>query len=176
MPHTALTQCLTRRLVAPRTAHLVCHRWDLTILLALLFTATMLPFEVAFAPNVQTTPLPFVINRIVDAVYICDGKDLSSPPSSPLALPLSLYLYLHLPSPPPLSTRPLPPLSGPRSPHQLCDAIPPIAKVGWPMGTLHRHRALHVVASTHLPMPRTHFPSRIHIIGPFGTLAVCTGL
>ena len=96
MPQTALTQCLTRRLVAPRTAHLVCHRWDLTILLALLFTATMLPFEVAFAPNVQTTPLPFVINRIVDAVYICDGKDLSSPPSSPLALPLSLSTSIYI--------------------------------------------------------------------------------
>jgi len=45
-------------------------QWDLVMMICLLFTAVLTPFEVAF---LQTTlDLLFIINRVVDALFACD--------------------------------------------------------------------------------------------------------
>jgi hypothetical protein len=58
----------TRYLVSPDGSF--CQRWDLLIIVLLIFTATVTPYEVAFV----TTRLDglFVINRCVDFVFLVD--------------------------------------------------------------------------------------------------------
>ena len=46
--------------------------WDVILLLALFYTATVTPFEVTFIDEgACITPL-FVVNRVVDFIFICD--------------------------------------------------------------------------------------------------------
>ena len=48
--------------------------WDLTTMLALVFTALFTPYEVAFmGPPTSFTDRVFVVNRAVDVIFIIDG-------------------------------------------------------------------------------------------------------
>ena len=47
------------------------QQWDLLMMILLLFTATVTPFEIAFIPT-DPDSLMFLINRFVDACFICD--------------------------------------------------------------------------------------------------------
>jgi len=48
------------------------HRWDLTTMLALVFTAIVTPYEVAFIPQADYVDSLFVINRTVDVIFCFD--------------------------------------------------------------------------------------------------------
>ncbi|KAJ3112155.1 hypothetical protein HDU96_004889 [Phlyctochytrium bullatum] len=48
------------------------RRWDALTLILLIFTATVTPFETAFASNDGSVDLLFLVNRIVDFIFICD--------------------------------------------------------------------------------------------------------
>jgi hypothetical protein len=50
-----------------------CTRWDLVTALALVFTAIVTPFEVAFLPEASSMAnWLWITNRLVDLVFICD--------------------------------------------------------------------------------------------------------
>jgi potassium voltage-gated channel Eag-related subfamily H protein 7 len=52
------------------------QKWDFAILIALLFTAVITPFEVAFLDT--KLDVLFIINRVIDCVFICDmGKEFN---------------------------------------------------------------------------------------------------
>ena len=49
------------------------QRWDLSTMLALLFTAAVTPVEVSFLPPPRSASEPlFLINRLVDVIFIVD--------------------------------------------------------------------------------------------------------
>eukprot|EP00946_MAST-07B_sp_MAST-7B-sp1_P005219 g5219.t1 len=47
------------------------QQWDILMMLLLIFTATVTPFEIAFVPT-DPDSLMFLVNRAVDACFICD--------------------------------------------------------------------------------------------------------
>ena len=46
--------------------------WDGTTLVALIFTALITPFEVAFLPSAQDVNALFIVNRLIDTIFIFD--------------------------------------------------------------------------------------------------------
>jgi len=62
-------------LIDPRNSRYVPY-WDLVMLTALLFTAFVTPYEIVFLPSVKVLSEGpnglWVINRIVDAAFVCD--------------------------------------------------------------------------------------------------------
>lgn len=58
-------------LIDPRTS-VFMPRWDVVISLAIVFTAFVTPYEVAFTP-MSTTPDPsFIVNRVLDVIFVVD--------------------------------------------------------------------------------------------------------
>jgi hypothetical protein len=58
-------------IVDPNSLIMSC--WDVVAALALFFTALVTPFEVGFLPGPTRADEPlFVLNRIVDAIFLCD--------------------------------------------------------------------------------------------------------
>jgi len=47
-----------------------CQNWDMVIIIALVFTATITPYEVAFVEG--SINAMFAVNRFVDAAFLCD--------------------------------------------------------------------------------------------------------
>ena len=59
-------------LVDPRTSKWVAY-WDLAVAVALIFTATLTPYEVAFLPPAKAaTDGLFIFNRLIDLAFIMD--------------------------------------------------------------------------------------------------------
>jgi len=59
-------------LIDPRTSKMIGY-WDIITCLALIFTAVVTPFEVAFIPSATNWYDPlFLVNRIVDCIFIAD--------------------------------------------------------------------------------------------------------
>ena len=61
---------MQRRTINPRGRF--AKRWDTVVLLTLLWTAALCPFEVAFLPRVMPGSPLFVINRLVDVIVVLD--------------------------------------------------------------------------------------------------------
>lgn len=69
-------------------------RWDGMVMVALLFTASVTPFEVAFlTPGINTL---FFLNRLVDLLFlvVC-GMTLSPSPCHPVSLQVCPYVYYY---------------------------------------------------------------------------------
>lgn len=47
-------------------------KWDLTLVVALLFVAVLTPFEVAFLPPPQSIDWLFTMNRVIDVIFATD--------------------------------------------------------------------------------------------------------
>lgn len=62
-------------IIDPRSSHFMPY-WDLTMLLALLFTATVTPYEVAFLPEInlkhEAPNAMWLINRFIDIFFFVD--------------------------------------------------------------------------------------------------------
>ena len=62
---------MSRRTLDPRSR--MVRGWDLLMVSALVFTAFVTPFEVAFfEAALFSGPANFTLNRIVDAIYVGD--------------------------------------------------------------------------------------------------------
>ena len=60
-----------RGIIDPRTSAFI-QNWDLAMLLLLLFTALITPYEVVFLPASNSISVLFVVNRLVDAAFGID--------------------------------------------------------------------------------------------------------
>ena len=63
---------LNRRTIDPRSQFV--RIWDGVTVIALIFTAFVTPFEVGFFEKggIEEAPITFVLNRIIDSIFICD--------------------------------------------------------------------------------------------------------
>ena len=70
---TEMAKALTKEkwIIDPRTSQLMPY-WDMVMLMSLLFTMLISPYEVAFVSSINTSGALFITNRLVDAAFTID--------------------------------------------------------------------------------------------------------
>ena len=64
------------RVIDPRRSSFMSY-WDLVMLVSLLFTATITPYEVTFVEEGPCITVLFVLNRVIDFLFILDMDNVA---------------------------------------------------------------------------------------------------